>query len=226
MRPLFFVCLILFPAVLMADVGAGISAFNNGDYAAALDEFKKASDTGEAAGTHYLASMYYQGKGVKRDLDRAVQLFLQAATKDFVPSLANLGLMYHRGDGVKQDLEKALSFYRKAAQKGDLQSAFNLGQMYRKGEGVAADNTEALRYYRLAAERGYVPAANELGLMYVQGQGVKADYIEAYGWLEFASNSGDESAGKNLEQLKEILGEKGLDRAEARAEEISKRIKK
>jgi TPR repeat protein len=61
-------------------------------------------------------------------------------------------------------------------------------------------------------------------LLFAQGHGVELDYIEAYGWMSFAAKDGEPQAGKNLAQLKQILGAK-LGKAEARAKEIRTALK-
>jgi len=132
--------IIIFTAVILgvtmsafADLENGIKAYNEGNFDTARIEFSKAARKNDPKGKHLLASLYYQGHGVKKDLKKAVALFTEAAEGNYGPSQANLGLMYHNGDGVTPDMKKAIHYYEAAANKGDLQSTFNLGQIYRKG---------------------------------------------------------------------------------------------
>ena len=149
-----------------ADLQTGIAAYNSGDYETARRELQAAADAKDPMGRHLMASLYYQGHGVDKDLSRAVALFAAAAEKGYRPSQANLGLMYQKGDGVERDMDKSIAYFAAASKQGDLQSAFLLGQIYRKGDGVQADQAKAAAYYREAAERGHVPAANEYGLLF------------------------------------------------------------
>ncbi|MCW1926256.1 sel1 repeat family protein [Luteolibacter arcticus] len=208
-----------------AGLEEGISAYNKGDYDTARKEFTAAADAKDPMGMHLLASLYYQGHGVEKDLVRAVALFEAAAAKGYRASQANLGLMYQKGDGVKKDITKAISYYAAAGKQGDLQSAFNLGQIYRKGDGVEKDPAKAAAYYKFAAERGDLTAMNEYGLLFAQGEGVGVDYVEAYGWISLTAKAGNEQAAKNLAQLKQILGGK-LGQADKRAAEIEAGIKR
>lgn len=212
-------------SVMKADIETGIRAYNTGDYATAHKEFSTAADAKTPQGLHLLASLYYQGHGVPKDLKRAVELFTEAAELGYRPSQANLGLMYHNGNGVERNIGKALEYYTAAGRQGDLQSAFNLGQIYRKGDGVPVDHEKAFAYYKFAALRGNRPAANELGLMFAQGQSVEMDYVEAYAWIRQSSDAKDPQAMKNLEQLKKLLGAR-LPEAEAKAKEIAALIEK
>jgi TPR repeat protein len=115
-----------------ASVDEGIAAYNEGNYATALEHFKEAAERGDPAGKHLLASLYYQGHGVAKDVQRAVALFTEAADAGFRPSQANLALMYSVGDGVQRDPAKAVAYGMRAAEAGDVQSQFNLGQAYRR----------------------------------------------------------------------------------------------
>ena len=223
------VLVLAFHLVLMtayADIDEGITAYNKGDYATALREFSAAANTGNPAGQHLLASLYYQGHGTAKDIPRAVKLFTDAADQGYRASQANLGLMYQNGDGVRPDIQKAISYYTAASVQGDLQSTFNLGQIYRKGSGsVSPDQPKAAKYYRLASERGYLPAANEYGLLYAQGHGVEQNYVEAYAWISLAARQQEDNSAavKNLAQLTEILGPQ-IAAGKARAEEIEKAV--
>ena len=175
--------IIFFYAVIcFADANLGIQYYGQGDFAKAKIEFEKAIKNKDPMGTHYLASLYYQGYGVKKDLSKSVELFTESANLGVRESQANLGLMYQKGDGVEINMEKAIHYYEKAAKQGDLQSAFNLGQIYRKGTGVEIDMEISFFYYEYAAFRNHLPSMNELGLFYAQGIVVENDFIEAYAW--------------------------------------------
>jgi TPR repeat protein len=59
----------------MYALGEGVQASN----AVAAKWFQKATDHGSAAGMYNLGGMYENGRGVPKDLDRAMQLYRQAA---------------------------------------------------------------------------------------------------------------------------------------------------
>jgi TPR repeat protein len=188
-----------------ASINEGIAAYNKGNYAVALKEFSAAANEGNAVGKHLLASLYYQGHGVDRDLTKAVALFKEAAAVNYLPSLANLALMYSTGDGVPVDQKVALQYGQRAADAGDLQSQFNLGQAYRQGSGVPRDDEKAAFWYRKAAEAGLPQAQNEYGLLFAQGHGMPLDFIQAFAWIDMPASAGDPQAQKNRAQLLTIL---------------------
>lgn len=188
-----------------ASITDGIRAYNEGNHAAALKEFSTAAKGGDPAGKHLLASLYYQGHGVSRDLKKAVGLFTEAADANYLPSLANLALMYSIGDGVPKDMKKALQYALKAAETGDVQSQFNLAQAYRKGADLPQDYPKAAFWYRKAAEAGSLSAQNEYGLLFAQGHGVPLDYIQAFAWIDMPASAGNPQSIKNRAQLLQIL---------------------
>ena len=201
---------------------AGIDAYNDDNYAEAFKQVYASASSGDAAGKHFLASLYYQGQGVAQNLSKAVALFTEAGEAGYPPSLANLALMYASGDGVEPDMQRSLAYGRQAAEAGDGQSQFNLAQAYRRGVDVAQDFDEAARWYRIAAESGSLSAQNEYGLLYAQGQGVELDYVEAYAWIAMPAEAGDEQSIKNRDQLLQILTPAQLEEARALAAEYAR----
>jgi len=206
-----------------AAINDGIAAYNSGNYAVAFKEFSAAANQGNAVGKHLLASLYYQGQGVERDLRKAVSLFKEAAAANYPPSLANLALMYSNGDGVPADQKVAFQYGHKAAEAGDVQSQFNLAQAYRKGSGVPQDYEKAASWYRKAAEAGMPQAQNEYGLLFAQGQGVPLDYVQAFAWIDMPASAGDPQSVKNRTQLLTILDTAQQNMARQLAAEYAKR---
>ena len=66
-----------------------------------------------------LGTAYYDGKGVKKDYQKAIEYYKKAADLGDVVAYVNLGKIYYEGKGVKQDYQKALQYYKKAADLGD-----------------------------------------------------------------------------------------------------------
>ena len=76
-----------------ADLNDGIRAYYEKDYATARKEFEAAAKAGDLAGIHLMASLYYQGFGVEKNVKEAHRLYTEAAEKGYRASQANLGLM-------------------------------------------------------------------------------------------------------------------------------------
>ena len=183
-----------FPA--LANYQTGLSAFQRGDYATALQEWLSLATQGDAKAQTALGFMYGNGWGVSKDYAQALQWYRKAAEQGEAWGQNNLGVMYRDGQGVPKDYAKAAEWYRKAAEQGNASAQNSLGVMYDNGLGVTKDYAEAARWFQKAAEQGYARARNNLGVMYENGRGVPQDYTEAFFWYSLAAANGDKvSAG-------------------------------
>jgi len=181
-----------------ADFNAGVSAYKKGDFAHAVKEF---SADGRPASQFFLATMYYEGKGVPRDRKIAADWFRKAAEQGDVNAQYRLGVMYLKGDGVPQDKKEASSWLRKAAGQRDAKTkaGYLLGAMHDYGEGVPRDSREAAQWYRKAAEQGDSDSQYALGVMYFNGTGVERDKKEAVKWFRAAAAQGNTKARQALD---------------------------
>ncbi len=104
--------------VLAADLEAGVEAYDRGDYATALKEWRPLADQGDAKAQFYLGNMYLYGEGVPQNYAEAMKWFRLSAVQGFVGAQYWLGGMYDRGEGVPQDYAEAVKWYRLAAEQG------------------------------------------------------------------------------------------------------------
>ncbi len=86
--------------VMAEDFEAGKDAFNQRDYATALENFRKAAEAGNAKAQNWLAWMYYYGKGVPQNNQEAVRWYVKAAEAGHTIAQVSLGKMYELGRGV------------------------------------------------------------------------------------------------------------------------------
>ena len=105
-----------------------------------------------------LAVMYDEGRGVKQDRQKYVELMTRAAKKNLPAAQFNVGLMYASGNGVKQDYRQALNWYEKAAANNYTLAMFNLALMYYQGLGVAKNIERSYIWNSLAEFNGYPEA--------------------------------------------------------------------
>ena len=104
---------------LAQDFGAGLAAYEVGDYETALAEFRPLAEQGDAQAQRNLGLMYYNGQGVAQDYGEAVRLFRLAAEQGIADSQLNLGLLYSWGQGVAQDMVRAYMWFDLAAALGN-----------------------------------------------------------------------------------------------------------
>lgn len=101
------------------DLDKGKVAFERGDYAAALRNFRPLAEQGYARAQYHLGQMYEQGRGVSRSDAEAAHWYRKAAEQGDDLAQYNLGVMYEKGLGVPQDHNEAEKWYRKAAVQGN-----------------------------------------------------------------------------------------------------------
>ncbi|MDA8259538.1 MAG: tetratricopeptide repeat protein, partial [Betaproteobacteria bacterium] len=193
MRSILAGCLLIFAASALATqprtFTAGRAAYQVGDYATALADFRVAAGKGNPAAQFGLGVMYGMGHGVPQDYAKAAKWFRLAAQQGLAGAQSALGSMYDHGDGVPQDYAKAAKWFRLAAQQGLAGAQFRLGAMYIYGTGFPPNDVKAAMWYQMAAQEGNASAQAALGGMYESGQGVPQDYVEAYKWLDLSKAS-------------------------------------
>lgn len=62
-----------------ADYDSGVAAYQRGDFAAAIEEWRAPAEAGEVAAQFSLGSLYFNGEGVSQDFDAAEKWFRKAA---------------------------------------------------------------------------------------------------------------------------------------------------
>ena len=107
----------------------GLKAYQSGNFAEAARSLGTAATAGDARAQAALGLMYDQGKGVPRDVAKAIQLFRKSASQGHKIGQYSLGVAYARGRGVPVDLAQARSWYELAAAQGLGGAQMNLGAM-------------------------------------------------------------------------------------------------
>ena len=118
-----FILPVLFLTLLVgnpasADFQKGFDAYERGDYATALREFRPLAEQGNAGAQNDLGVMYEKGQGVSQNDKTAVKWYRFAAEQGFASAQYNLGLMYRKGQGVPQNYKTAVKWYKLAAEQG------------------------------------------------------------------------------------------------------------
>ena len=153
-KPLKNYCRLFTKDLYLKIAGKCSSAYERGDYATALREWKPLAKQGNASAQFNLGMTYANGRGVPQDYKTAVKWYKLAAKQGLVDAQYTLGVLYANGQGVPQDYKTAVKWYELAAEQGDVSAQFYLGHMYHYGHGVPQDHKTAVKWYRLAAEQG------------------------------------------------------------------------
>ena len=151
-----------------ADFDKGVAAYNAGDSATALAEFKPLAEQGDAVAQYNVALMYANGEGVIEDDKEAVKWYRLAAEQGIAEAQYNLGNMYDNGEGVIEDDKEAVKWFRLAAEQGGADAQSKLGFRYGTGQGVIQDNVYAHMWWNLAAASGNEAARSNKDILVKQ----------------------------------------------------------
>jgi TPR repeat protein len=187
------ICVLLFVVtapVHALDLEIGTSAYNRGDYAMALREFRALAAHGHVVAQANLSIMYFHGIGVSKDEAEAANWAYRAAEQGYAVAQAQLGYIYLNATGVTKDGAKAALWYRRAAELGYDVAQTTLGTLLFQGIGVPQNYSEAVKWFRLAAAQGNDDAHAKLGVAYYRGDGAIQDNAQAYLWFSLAAKLG------------------------------------
>lgn len=156
--------------------------------------YEKGAAAGNTNALYGLSQCYQYGIGTIPDIDKAIDLLLQAAADGMAAAHNNLGYLlydtdpelalyhYHQAEELGEpdniglgnlyeengDFETALRYYRKDESE---MGAFHLGNLYLRGSGVVKDVKSAIEYFITATDGGYDSGHIELARIYLFEEG-------------------------------------------------------
>lgn len=189
----------------LANEGNGV-AMNNyacelSDYKEKAEWFRKAVDAGESYGMWNLGRLYRDGKGVEKDIEKALQLLRKSVDRGCIGAIEDLAWMYRYGQGVEKDGDEAVKWYKQAVEKGEHDCLLSLGDLYLEGQIVKKDVDMAIHFYKQAVEKGKDKAMVRLGEIYEYGLVVQRDRHKAIYWYRKAATKGNQKAKDALIRL-------------------------
>lgn len=127
------------------------------DYKAAFNYFTKAAELGDSMAHEELGELYYDGNGVKVDMDKAIEHYKFSTHKQ---SAYSLGYIYlHK----RNDSTTAMEYFNVGVKKGCKNCSYELGLMSVKEKKYG----EAVKHFRVAAMDDDVQSVEEMEqLMY------------------------------------------------------------
>lgn len=145
-----------------------------------------------------LGDIYYFGRGVEKNEERAFYWYSLSAEADNPTAQNSLGFCFAYGKGTKKDSAKAFYWYGRAAKQGSGNGQFNLALCYESGQGTEKDLKMAAYYYFLSAQQGSAKAKYYLGLCYELGKGVEKNPEYALRLYREAADAGNKRAREKL----------------------------
>ena len=117
------VMLVIVSSVAQAGIDEARSAYRNGDFETAFNEYGPLAEQGNAEAQHHIGLMYEEGLGTSQDYAEAAKWFRKAADQGYPNAQYSLALMYSRGMGVSEDHALAHMWWTLAAEKGHERAA-------------------------------------------------------------------------------------------------------
>lgn len=166
----------------------GYAAYQQGDFKAAMGIWNPLAEAGDARAQYNLGMIYYEGRGVPRDVAQAILLWRKAADQGHLRARHNLALALIFGEGRQQDYAAAIDNLKITAKAGFTNSQYSRGKMLLEGLGAAMR-------FRKAAEGGHAGAQRDLASRLAEGKGIARDEGAALKWALIAAGQGmDEAA--------------------------------
>lgn len=141
-----------------ADVLAGVTAWEAGDYARAVREWRPLAIEGDADAQFNLGQAYKLGRGVTADLAQAADWFGRAAQQNHLQAADNLGLVLY-DMGNKGD---AIPWLTQSADRGEPRAQFVMGAELFNGERISRDLSRAYALMKRASDAGLQRASAAL----------------------------------------------------------------
>lgn len=195
-----------------------------------LQELLAEAESGNAEAQLELGEMYFSGKGIDRDFQKAAEWYEKAAWQGMAHAAYRLGLIYSNGLGTEKNEKKGQEWFarqvellKRAVREGDGFAAFRLGLLERDKQKADEWNAKAVELLSRAAVRGDTRAAMELALRYGIGDGVGEDRQKAREWLEKAAAFGNGLAALELGDM--YFSGSGVEENERKAEEWYKKAR-
>jgi hypothetical protein len=133
----------------------GWSAYNLGNYEAALSLWMPLAEMGNPSAQVFIGLMHNQGHAVEQNINKAVKWYALASDQGHAPAKWRLAILYYHGSGLTKDYQKAAEFFYSAAKLGDTYSQKALGLMYSKGFGIPKNNVLAYSWLNIASGNGF-----------------------------------------------------------------------
>ncbi len=154
----------LYDLAVLHDIGYDSIAV---DSARSTALYRLSAQSGYAPAQNYLGFRYFNGEGVRENVDSALFWLAKAAGQGDAKAANNLGFLLANSDRVTRDYPQAMRWLGKAADAGVATAESLLADLYRQGLGTAPDTVAAEALYNKAILHGLRDA--ELKLLAMKG---------------------------------------------------------
>ena len=132
----------------------------------AVNLLHKSTASGYLPAINELALNYYTGNHVKKDRQKALELWHSAEKLNNPEAKIQIAAGIIFGEIESDDVTEIIKYLMESAEKGSVLAQVALGFAYENGTGLDKDMAQAVKYYRFAAQRGNRFGYRELKRMY------------------------------------------------------------
>lgn len=144
---------------LMARLGWGMPINDE----LAFRHIEQSAKQGYADAYHLTGVLYYDGRGTKKDFEKAAEWFKKGADNRNEFSAYLLGDMSEKGIGTEKDFKAALDWFTRATDYGHKDGLYRIGLLYQKGgPNLKSEFEPAILAWCLAAQKGHTKAKETL----------------------------------------------------------------
>ena len=144
-----------------ADVKAGVDAWSRGDYDGAVKQWREPALRGDADAQFNMGQAYKMGRGVKADLNVALDWYRKAASQGHLQAADSYGHLLHYQGKVAE----ALPYLQSSAARGEPRSQYLLATELFNGVNVEKDWVRAYALMTRASSAGMASASRSLAQM-------------------------------------------------------------
>ncbi len=154
--------------------------------------------------------------------DEAFTKLIKLAKEGHLKAQYEVAMMFNNGIGVAKDKEEAWNWFTRAAKAGNVDAQVELGAHYEAGVDGQPNGIMAAQWWKTAAKNGSGVAAFNLGTMYRSGRVTARDLVRAYAWFMVAEDLGVITAKDHLRNLRDLIPELDVAKAERLKEGLLK----
>jgi TPR repeat protein len=147
------------PAV--ADVKAGVDAWGRGEYEAAINQWRDPAIKGDADAQFNMGQAYKMGRGVKTDLNVALDWYRKSAAQGHLQAADSYGHLLH----YQGKIPESLPYLQTSSDRGDPRAQYLLATELFNGVHIAKDWVRAYALMTRASSAGMAPASRSLAQM-------------------------------------------------------------
>lgn len=141
-----------------------LSYQNLQDHKTAFNIYERTCKSGYQKACTNLANMYMYGDqiGLKKDTQKALEIYKNSCVNQGADSCYYLGEYYRSDDGKESDFAMAFDAYSRGCTLGDMPSCTNMGILYELGLGTQKDEYKALQIYKSSCFSGEVSGCDNM----------------------------------------------------------------